>query len=94
MVVNGQDLGLGGYLDVGLVDTMEDLLVNFVGALSFSVIGLPLPEEQGRRNVRTSLRAGAGRAGEGGWTDDAGGPAGVAGCGDALDDEADDAGAA
>ena len=39
VVVNGQDLGLGGYLDIGLVDTMEDLLVNFVGALSFSVIG-------------------------------------------------------
>lgn len=32
-------LGLGGYLDVGLMDTMEDLLVNFVGAVVFSVIG-------------------------------------------------------
>lgn len=37
--VNGQELGLGGYLDVGLYDTMEDLFVNFVGALVFSVIG-------------------------------------------------------
>jgi len=32
-------LGLGGYLDIGLLDTMEDLFVNFIGALTFSVIG-------------------------------------------------------
>ncbi|MFR6424330.1 MAG: hypothetical protein ACLUNO_01045 [Oscillospiraceae bacterium] len=39
VAVNGQSLGLGGYLDVGLYDTMQDLFVNFVGALTFSVIG-------------------------------------------------------
>ena len=32
-------LGLGGYLDIGLMDTMEDLFVNFIGAFVFSVIG-------------------------------------------------------
>lgn len=32
-------LGVGGYLDVGLLDTMKDLAVNFVGAVVFSVIG-------------------------------------------------------
>ncbi|WP_294540817.1 hypothetical protein [uncultured Gemmiger sp.] len=32
-------LGLGGYLDIGLLDTMMDLFVNFVGAAVFSVIG-------------------------------------------------------
>lgn len=32
-------LGLGGYLDIGLLDTMEDLFVNFIGALLFSIIG-------------------------------------------------------
>ena len=37
--VNGKDLGLGGYLDIGLYDTMKDLFVNFIGALVFSVIG-------------------------------------------------------
>ncbi|MGF6990172.1 putative membrane protein [Lachnospiraceae bacterium PF1-21] len=37
--VNGQDLGIGGYLDVGLRDTMMDLLVNFVGAVIFSILG-------------------------------------------------------
>lgn len=30
-------LGLGGFLDIGLYDTMEDLFVNFVGAVVFSV---------------------------------------------------------
>lgn len=34
-----QALGLGGYLDLGLYDTMKDLLVNFVGAVLFSIIG-------------------------------------------------------
>ncbi|MGN1023098.1 MAG: hypothetical protein ACI4OJ_06365 [Lachnospiraceae bacterium] len=29
----------GGYLDIGIIDTMKDLLVNFVGAFVFSVIG-------------------------------------------------------
>ena len=32
-------LGLGGYLDIGLLDTMKDLAVNFVGAVVFSIIG-------------------------------------------------------
>lgn len=29
----------GGYLDIGIIDTMKDLLVNFIGAVVFSVIG-------------------------------------------------------
>lgn len=29
----------GGYLDIGIIDTMKDLLVNLVGAVVFSVIG-------------------------------------------------------
>lgn len=37
--VNGRPLGLGGYLDIGLYDTMKDLLVNFVGAVVFGIIG-------------------------------------------------------
>ena len=37
--VNGVSLGVGGYLDVGLYDTMKDLMVNFVGACVFSVFG-------------------------------------------------------
>lgn len=38
-VVNGQDLGINGYLDIGLIDTMKDLFVNFIGAVVFSIIG-------------------------------------------------------
>ncbi|MCR5293739.1 MAG: hypothetical protein K6E30_01010 [Lachnospiraceae bacterium] len=29
----------GGYLDIGLIDTMKDLQVNFLGAVAFSLIG-------------------------------------------------------
>ena len=29
----------GGYLDIGIIDTMKDLIVNFVGAVAFSIIG-------------------------------------------------------
>ena len=39
VAVNGNDLGFDGYLDIGLYDTMEDLFVNFIGAVAFSVIG-------------------------------------------------------
>lgn len=30
----------GGYLDIGIIDTMKDLIVNFIGAVVFSIIGL------------------------------------------------------
>jgi len=39
VAVNGKSLGVGGYLDIGLLDTMKDLFVNFIGAVIFSVIG-------------------------------------------------------
>lgn len=39
VAVNGQELGFGGYLDIGLYDTMADLFVNFIGAAIFSTIG-------------------------------------------------------
>ena len=29
----------GGYLDIGIIDTMKDLFVNFIGAIVFSFIG-------------------------------------------------------
>lgn len=48
VVVNGQSLGLGGYLDIGLIDTMKDLLVNFVGAVVFSVIGYFYIKQKGK----------------------------------------------
>ncbi len=41
LVVNGEDwmARFGGYLDIGLFDTMKDLFVNFIGALIFSILG-------------------------------------------------------
>lgn len=39
VTLNGEALALGGYLDIGLIDTMKDLLVNFIGAVVFSTIG-------------------------------------------------------
>ena len=41
VVINGQDWTkqYGGYIDIGLHDTMEDLFVNFVGAVIFSIFG-------------------------------------------------------
>ena len=41
-------LGLGGYLDIGLIDTMKDLMVNFLGAVVFSIIGYFYVKEKGK----------------------------------------------
>lgn len=46
-------LGLGGYLDVGIVDTMKDLFVNFVGAAVFSTIGYFYVKGRGRGRFAT-----------------------------------------
>ena len=44
-------LGLGGYLDIGLYDTMKDLFVNFIGAVVFSVIGFFYARGRGKKSV-------------------------------------------
>ena len=41
-------LGLGGYLDIGILDTMKDLFVNFIGAVVFSVIGYFYVKSRGK----------------------------------------------
>ena len=46
VALNGQSLG--GHLDVGLYDTMEDLFVNFLGAVVFSVIGYFYVKQKGK----------------------------------------------
>lgn len=40
----------GGYLDVGIIDTMKDLIVNCIGALIFSVIGVFYIKKRGKKN--------------------------------------------
>ena len=43
-----RSLGLGGYLDVGILDTMKDLFVNFIGAVVFSIIGFFYVKSRGK----------------------------------------------
>ncbi len=52
VAVNGQSLGLGGYLDIGLLDTMQDLIVNFIGAAVFSVLGFFYVKSRKRKGGR------------------------------------------
>ena len=49
VVINGESLGLGGYLDIGIIDTMKDLFVNFIGAVVFSVAGFFYARTKGRK---------------------------------------------
>ena len=51
VLVNGSDLGVGGYLDIGLIDTMKDLLVNFLGAVVFSVTGFFYARSKGNKKT-------------------------------------------
>ncbi|MEE0913618.1 MAG: hypothetical protein U0L76_03420 [Ruminococcus sp.] len=47
-VVNGESLGINGYLDIGLIDTMKDMLVNFVGAVVFNFAGFFYLKHRGK----------------------------------------------
>ena len=51
VLVNGESLGLGGYLDIGLIDTMKDLFVNFIGAVVFSVTGFFYAKSKGKKRT-------------------------------------------
>ncbi len=42
------DFGIHGYLDIGIIDTMKDLIVNFIGAFVFSIIGFFYVKSRGR----------------------------------------------
>ena len=46
-----QPIGQGGYLDIGLLDTMMDLFVNFIGAVVFSVIGYFYVKTKGKGRI-------------------------------------------
>lgn len=51
---NGEALSYvidGGYLDIGIKDTMKDLIVNCIGALVFSVIGVFYLKNRGKGKV-------------------------------------------
>lgn len=50
VLIDGVPLGVNGYVDIGLIDTMEDLIVNFIGAFIFSVIGFFYAKNRGKRS--------------------------------------------
>ena len=45
----------GGYLDIGILDTMKDLLVNFIGAIVFCSFGFAFLKYGQKRKVATSV---------------------------------------
>ena len=57
LTLNGQPvaggtylLNVGGYIDIGIFDTMSDLFVNFIGAVVFSVLGYFYVKNRGKGN--------------------------------------------
>ena len=46
----------GGYLDIGILDTMKDLFVNFIGAICFSVFGYFYVKNRGEMQSRAANR--------------------------------------
>lgn len=48
VIVNGSPLGVGGYLDIGLIDTMQDLMVESLGAV---IAAIPVIVRKGRHTV-------------------------------------------
>ena len=55
VMVNGRELGIGGYLDIGLMDTMYDLIVNFIGAFVFSILGYGYVKYKGMKGFVNGL---------------------------------------
>ncbi|MBR6651134.1 MAG: hypothetical protein IKL36_06965 [Clostridia bacterium] len=49
------DYGVKGYVDTGIVDTMKDLIVNFIGAVVFSVVGFFYVKSRGKGKIAKNL---------------------------------------
>ena len=52
---DGEIYTVDGYLDIGLFDTMKDLIVDFIGAALFSVIGYFHLKRQGSHPLADAL---------------------------------------
>ena len=50
-----ESLGLGGYLDIGIIDTIKDLFVNFIGAVVFSILGFIYVKTRGKGKIASSF---------------------------------------
>ncbi len=55
VALDGRLLDIDGYLDIGLIDTMYDLIVNFIGALTFSVMGYLYVKYQNHKGLVKGL---------------------------------------
>ncbi len=55
VMINGVALPFNGYIDIGLIDTMMDLIVNFIGAFVFSVFGFFYLKNRGKRSFVTQF---------------------------------------
>ena len=51
IVVNGHALGLGGYLEIGLYDTMIDLGLGLIGAVLFVPLGVHYIKHRGKSKI-------------------------------------------
>lgn len=63
VVVNGKELGVGGYIDIGLFDTMMDLVMCLIGAIGYCTITSirannvqPLVTRRSAENKKTNFR--------------------------------------
>ncbi len=45
----------GGYLDIGIIDTMKDMFVNFIGALLFSIFGYIYIKNRGKHKLASQF---------------------------------------
>lgn len=53
--INGKPLPINGHLDIGLMDTMKDLIVNFIGAVIFSIFGYNYVASKGKDKFATQF---------------------------------------
>ena len=49
------DYGVNGYVDIGIIDTMKDLIVNFIGAVVFSIVGFFYVKSRGKGKIARNL---------------------------------------
>ena len=45
----------GGYLAIGIIDTMKDLIVNFIGAVVFCFLGYFYEKNESKKNIAKSF---------------------------------------
>lgn len=55
VMINGKPMGLGGYLDIGLIDTMKDMFVNLIGAVVFSIFGYFYARYQTNKSIENFI---------------------------------------